>query len=139
MKNNKWRIEVQGGGQITDTGDYSDPYYVLTNSDIELITRDEIELGSDILGMKSIIVIAVNYLNELNVKWENWKQKDAEYILEMEEENHKRTHEQAEKWKEIAGKLYQALFIVASDNVENEPEAVLQAKVAYCQYVNELL
>ena len=91
MTNNKWRIEVQGGGQIADTGDYSDPIYVLTNGDIELVTKDEIE-DVDQEGLLS-------WLNDLNVKWEDWKLSDKEFELHLKQQ-------EVDKWKEMAQDMY---------------------------------
>lgn len=88
MENKTWRIEVQGGGQITDTGDYDDPYYVLTDGEIELVTKNEIideSYHPDEL---------LNILNSwYDVKWEDWKLSDKEFELYLEKENCK-------KWKE---------------------------------------
>ena len=105
-----WRIETRGGGQIGDTGDYDDPYYVLTNGIIELVTKDDIaEMADDAL---------VEILNELGVKWEDWKLSDAQYELYLEKENCK-------KWKEIAKELMESLECY-TECADNESDKAVQ-------------
>lgn len=123
----KWRIEVQGGGQIADTGDYSNSYYVLTNGDIELVTKDEIdnqeEIEEDIdeivdTNIKCIDML-VKCLNQLDVKWEDQKLSDKEFELHLKQQ-------EADKWKQIAEELHQIvmkLSVFASvDNMHNVME-----------------
>lgn len=94
-QNNKWRIETRGGGQIADTGDYSDPVYVLTNGDIELVTKDDIDEDCDQVNMK----MAEDALNELNANWEDWKLSEKEYELNLKQQ-------EVDKWKEVANEMY---------------------------------
>lgn len=112
----KWRIEVQGGGQIADTGDYSDPYYVLTNGDIELVTKDDIEIDN---YDSDTIHAVVDILNQLCMKWEDWKLSEKEFELHLKQQ-------EVDKWKQIAEELHQIvmkLSVFASvDNMHNVME-----------------
>jgi len=90
-QNNKWRIETRGGGQIADTGDYSDPVYVLTNGDIELLTKDELN-DEDMQHLQ-------HSMNAIHVKWEDWKLSDKEFELHLKQQ-------EVDKWKEVAKEMY---------------------------------
>lgn len=83
MKNKEWKL-ITRTHAIADTGDY-DYHYELTNGDIVLITRDEVdsEIGGD-------FDIAVKLFNDCDYKWENWKQDDLQFQLYIEKtENEK--------------------------------------------------
>lgn len=108
---NNWKIEVRGGSQIADTGDYSDPIYVLTNDDIELITKDEID-EADQIGV-------VVWMNQMGAKWEDWKLSDKEFEVHLKQQ-------EVDRWKEIAGKLARELGTWGNPAHDQYPIEVLK-------------
>lgn len=96
MEQAKWEIK-EHSMQIADTGDY-DGYWELTNGTISLVTRDEIDVDDP----DSPLEMVEHYLNEAGVKWENWIEDDLRYQVHVMSEN-------CEKWKNMAGVLYDNL------------------------------
>ena len=95
MENNKWEIKELPGHAIADTGDYSESMYMLTNGEVELITKDEIELeAGEWLAAR---------INAMDVKWEDWKLDNALFELHLMTQN-------SNRWKEIAEYLYTAIW-----------------------------
>jgi len=108
MNNKEWRIEAHESA-IADTGDY-DCYYELTNGDISLVTRDEIDEDEEMRAINAetedtnapCVKVLVSCLNQLDCKWENWIEDDIRYQLHVMSEN-------CDKWKNIADILYDNL------------------------------
>ena len=108
MENKQWELKSHSY-QIADTGDY-DGYWELTNGDICLITKDEIDVDEEMRAVNpetedtnaKCVDVLVSCLNQLECKWEDWKLSDKEFELHLEQENCK-------KWKEIARDLYEAI------------------------------
>ncbi len=115
----QWELKEIAGHAIADTGDYSDPMYMLTNGDIELVTKDDM----DPEDCDSISLVSM--LNAIDANWEDWKLSNAEFELHLEKEN-------CRKWKEVAGKLNWALTYIrtyasypVATNVMKEYEELL--------------
>ena len=101
--NTKWRIEQVGGGQIADTGDYSDPMYMLTNGDIELVTRDELDIKWP------EIEVLLKVLDQY--KWEDWKSDDREFVIHI-------LRDQLRQWKSVAEQMYGAMDHLVPTDIE---------------------
>jgi len=94
--NKEWELKYHSYA-IADTGDY-DGHYELTNGTITLITRDEIDTENP----DSELEKAIYWLNEADIKWENWVEDDLRFQIHLLEEDKK-------KLKDIARTLYNAI------------------------------
>ena len=74
MKNGEWKI-IPHSYQIADTGDY-DGHWELTNGTISLITKDDIGEDGDVEDL-------VQKMNDLDVKWEDYKLDDSRWEAMM--------------------------------------------------------
>lgn len=101
--NTKWRIEQVGGGQIADTGDYGDSMYLLTNGDIELVTRDELDIKWP------EIEVLLKVLDQY--KWEDWKSDDREFVIHI-------LRDQLRQWKSVAEQMYGAMDHLVPTDIE---------------------
>ena len=93
MNNNKWDFKRHSYA-IADTGDY-DGYYELTNGEISLITKDDID---DLSIEDSYISVIVEALNQLGANWENWEQDNLNFEIHL-------LKQQIQQWKTIAAIL----------------------------------
>jgi hypothetical protein len=92
MENKKWELKPHYH-QIADTGDY-DGHWELTNGDISLITRDDLD---DFHEDDSYIKVIIEAFNQLGAKWENSDKDTAEYELHLEKQSANSMREYLEK------------------------------------------
>lgn len=123
QENRKWEV-IAHSAPIADTGDY-DGHYELSNGDITLITRDDIDTDDP------DIHIALYALGQY--KWEDWKRDALEYELHLEKENYK-------KWKDCAQKLYVALGLATKHTYiqAGETEVIDKSIDLYQELIEDL-